>query len=70
MVASHRGLFSLGLVLTVGVTGAMLTSLILLPSLLALLTPSSKQPQAAETAEVPEERPSTLPLKPRELPAA
>jgi predicted RND superfamily exporter protein len=37
MVASHRGLESLGRVLTLGVTTCTLTSLIFLPALLALL---------------------------------
>jgi hypothetical protein len=38
MVASHRGLESLGRVLTVGVTTCTATSLVLLPALLAVLT--------------------------------
>jgi hypothetical protein len=37
MVASHRGLESLGRVLTLGVTTCTLTSLVFLPALLALL---------------------------------
>jgi len=37
MVASHRGLESLGRVLTLGVTTCTLTSLVLLPALLAIL---------------------------------
>ena len=40
MVASHRGLESLGRVLTLGVTTCTLTSLILLPAVLAILRPS------------------------------
>jgi len=43
MIASHRGLFSLGLVLTVGVTGALVTSLVAIPSLLAMLTPPASR---------------------------
>ena len=39
MVASHRGLESLGRVLTLGVTACTVTSLILLPAILALLRP-------------------------------
>ena len=39
MVASHRGLESLGRVLTLGVTTCTLTSLILLPAVLALIRP-------------------------------
>jgi uncharacterized protein len=39
MVASHRGLESLGRVLTIGVTTCTLTSLIFLPAVLALVRP-------------------------------
>ena len=39
MVASHRGLESLGRVLTLGVTACTVTSLILLPAILSLLRP-------------------------------
>ncbi|OAI53607.1 hypothetical protein AYO47_04430 [Planctomyces sp. SCGC AG-212-M04] len=70
MIASHRGLFSLGLVLTVGVTGAMLTALIAIPSLLSLLTPPGSPQTAADTAERPMEvRPAPL-LQHQEMPAA
>ena len=39
MVASHRGLESLGRVLTIGVTTCTLTSLVFLPAVLALVRP-------------------------------
>ncbi|MFM7107633.1 MAG: MMPL family transporter, partial [Planctomycetaceae bacterium] len=39
MVASHRGLESLGRVLTLGVTTCTVTSLVFLPALLAILRP-------------------------------
>jgi len=38
MIASHRGLQSLGRVLTIGVTCCMFTSLVMLPALLAWIT--------------------------------
>ena len=34
MISQHRGLYSLGLVLTLGVTCCMLTALVFLPALL------------------------------------
>jgi hypothetical protein len=46
MVASHRGLESLGRVLTLGVTTCTVTSLVLLPAILGLL-----KPLAAKAAE-------------------
>jgi hypothetical protein len=39
MVASHRGLESLGRVLTLGVATCTVTSLVLLPAILSLLRP-------------------------------
>jgi len=39
MVASHKGLESLGRVLTIGVTTCTLTSLVLLPAVLAMVRP-------------------------------
>jgi hypothetical protein len=38
MIASHRGLQSLGRVLTVGVSCCLFTSLVMLPALLAWMT--------------------------------
>jgi predicted RND superfamily exporter protein len=39
MVASHRGLESLGRVLTLGVTTCTVTSLVFLPAVLSILRP-------------------------------
>jgi predicted RND superfamily exporter protein len=41
MVASHKGLESLGRVLTLGVTTCTITSLVLLPAILSLLRPGA-----------------------------
>jgi hypothetical protein len=41
MVASHKGLESLGRVLTLGVTTCTVTSLVLLPALLTWLRPAA-----------------------------
>jgi hopanoid biosynthesis associated RND transporter like protein HpnN len=49
MVASHRGLESLGRLLTLGVTACTVTSLVLLPAVLRLLPPRSEE--ADETAD-------------------
>jgi hypothetical protein len=38
MIARHRGLYSLGLVLTLGVGACLLVSLVLLPTILAMLS--------------------------------
>ena len=43
MVASHRGLESLGRLLTLGVTMCTLTSLVLLPAILGILRPGSTE---------------------------
>ena len=43
MVASHKGLESLGRVLTLGVTTCTITSLVLLPALLTWLRPGSDE---------------------------
>jgi len=40
MVASHRGLESLGRVLTLGVTTCTFTSLVLMPAILSILRPA------------------------------
>jgi predicted RND superfamily exporter protein len=42
MVASHKGLESLGRVLTLGVTTCTITSLVLLPAIFALLRPTGR----------------------------
>jgi hypothetical protein len=49
MVASHKGLESLGRVLTLGVTTCTITSLVLLPAILALVRPG--RPATAEAVE-------------------
>jgi len=55
MVASHRGLESLGRVLTLGVTCCTVTSLVFLPALLALLRPGRHdEPAAGEDGAAPE----------------
>jgi len=51
MVASHRGIFSLGFLLSVGVGSILLASLTVLPSLLLLL---SSVKNAEQVKEVPE----------------
>ena len=43
MVASHRGLESLGRLLTLGVTMCTLTSLVFLPAILGILRPGSPE---------------------------
>jgi predicted RND superfamily exporter protein len=55
MVASHKGLESLGRVLTLGVTTCTITSLVLLPAILALVRPGRA---AAETAAEAEAEPA------------
>ncbi len=42
MVADHRGIWSLGLLLTVGVTASLLASLVVLPALMTLFEPSGR----------------------------
>ena len=54
MVASHRGLESLGRVLTLGVTTCTLTSLVFLPALLRILHPGRPDDGAADVAAVPD----------------
>jgi hopanoid biosynthesis associated RND transporter like protein HpnN len=55
MVASHRGLESLGRVLTLGVTCCTVTSLVFLPALLTILRPGRpKEPAADEAGAEPE----------------
>jgi uncharacterized protein len=48
MIASHRGLFSLGLALTIGIGSCLFVALVLLPSLLSVM---SKPPRAATTSK-------------------
>jgi len=49
MIARHRGLYSLGLVLTLGIGACLLVSLVLLPALLALLA-HGRADEVIETA--------------------
>jgi uncharacterized membrane protein YdfJ with MMPL/SSD domain len=61
MVASHKGLESLGRVLTLGVTTCTITSLVFLPAILSLLRPgagSSAAEEADDAAEAHEEPPA------------
>jgi hopanoid biosynthesis associated RND transporter like protein HpnN len=58
MVASHKGLESLGRVLTLGVTTCTVTSLVLLPAILALVRPG-------RTAAEPAAEPVADPAAPR-----
>ena len=50
MVASHRGLESLGRVLTLGVATCTLTSLIILPAILTILRPTPLAPPESPDA--------------------
>jgi predicted RND superfamily exporter protein len=50
MVADHKGLESLGRVLTLGVTTCTVTSLVFLPILLSYLRPGHDAQPAADTA--------------------
>src|SRR5262249_49127242 len=51
MISQHRGIFSIGLLLTLGVASVLLASLTTLPSLLSILSARSRK-----TAEVPSAR--------------
>ncbi len=55
MISQHRGLYSLGLVLTLGVTCCMLTALVFLPALLRLVSQRGKKGHV-ETAPLAERR--------------
>ena len=55
MVASHRGLESLGRLLTLGVTTCTLTSLVFLPAVLGMLRPGADEAAAAAAEEAAEE---------------
>jgi hopanoid biosynthesis associated RND transporter like protein HpnN len=54
MVASHRGLESLGRVLTLGVTTCTVTSLVLLPALLTILRPGAAEADEDAATEADE----------------
>jgi hopanoid biosynthesis associated RND transporter like protein HpnN len=51
MVASHRGLESLGRVLTLGVTTCTITSLVFLPAVLAILGPTAAKDEVEQDDE-------------------
>ena len=50
MIAEHRGMASLGLILTVGVTCCMLTALVFLPALLYVM---GRRQKPGEPATLP-----------------
>jgi hypothetical protein len=54
MIAEHRGMASLGLILTVGVTCCMGTALVFLPALLYVMGKREKPVEAAVTLPMPE----------------
>jgi hopanoid biosynthesis associated RND transporter like protein HpnN len=56
MIASHRGLQSLGRVLVIGVTCCLITSIIILPALLLLRTRNKKEER--ETGDEPDKQPT------------
>jgi predicted RND superfamily exporter protein len=51
MIATHRGMASLGLILTVGVTCCMATALVFLPALLTVINRRVEAPFAIEAAK-------------------
>jgi len=52
MIASHRGLESLGRVLTIGITSCTLTSLVILPAVLRIVQPGGVADDADANADV------------------
>jgi hypothetical protein len=63
MVASHKGLESLGRVLTIGVTTCTLTSLIFLPAVLALVRPGRSADDEASHADTADDETTTIPFE-------
>lgn len=60
MVAAHRGLYSVGLVLVVGVGSCLVVSLVLMPALLTLISRREGQPDiAGSTVEADDESSSS-----------
>jgi hypothetical protein len=51
MIAAHRGLYSLGLVLTIGVGTCLVVAVILLPAVLTLVSRRRKSPAGAPARE-------------------
>jgi len=67
MIAAHRGLYSLGLVLTIGVGTCLLVSIILVPALLTLIS-SRRAVVDAEAGDVAAEA-GAIPVVGSRLPA-
>jgi hypothetical protein len=63
MIAAHRGLYSLGLVLTIGVGTCLLVSIVLVPAILTWMTRRRGALGAAQWLpdELPEELPEAFP---------
>jgi hypothetical protein len=53
MIASHRGLFSLGLALTIGIASCLFVALVLLPSLLSVMTKPPRGATASKSENAP-----------------
>ncbi len=51
MIASHRGLFSLGLALAIGISSCLFVALVLLPSLLMVMSRPAKAARSANKGE-------------------
>jgi predicted RND superfamily exporter protein len=56
MVADHRGLQSLGRVMTIGMACCLFSSLIILPAILAWMTQHRQSSRASTDSDLPEER--------------
>lgn len=65
MIAEHRGLQSLGMVLSLGVTSCWLTSLLILPALLSVFCRYAEN--GREKQDVPEEKKNFPPSRPRNI---
>ncbi|MBX3439490.1 MAG: MMPL family transporter, partial [Planctomycetaceae bacterium] len=66
LVADHRGLVSLGLVLVIGVGSCLFVSLVMLPSVLHLISRNSRKRRAPRNGNAP---PDSLPLERPQFPA-
>jgi len=66
MIAAHRGLYSLGLVLTIGVGTCLLVSIVLVPAILTWITRRRGATGAAQW--LPDELPETFPDGPDAVP--
>lgn len=56
MLASHQGLFSVGLVMVIGVGSCLFVSLVALPPVLTLISRSEQKPVAVQTVEAAPQR--------------